>query len=178
MERLRGFVFGILFGIAASIATGYVLLERGYVDFGADRAPSSSEAKIAMGAVDAWADRNAGDQKNPLPATEENITAGATVYLNHCAGCHGVPSNPQSEFQRSFYPPAPGFFRDMPDMDDAQTFYVIKRGIRWTGMPAWDRTLSDEQIWQSVIFFDNMHKLPSSAADVFQPAALKPARAK
>jgi mono/diheme cytochrome c family protein len=168
---LRGFFFGILFGIALFIAGGYFLLEHGYVDFGADHPPSATEAKVAMGAVDAWADRDAGDRKNPLPASEENITAGATLYLNHCAGCHGVPSNPASQFQRSFYPPAPGFFREMPDMEDASTFYVIQRGIRWTGMPAWNSTLSDQQIWQIVVFFDNMHKLPPSAVKVFQPAA-------
>jgi mono/diheme cytochrome c family protein len=152
-------------------AAAYFLLERGYVDFGADRTPSATESKLAMGAVDAWSERRGGDQKNPVTATEENITGGATLYLNHCAGCHGVPSNPESQFQRSFYPPAPGFFRDMPDMNDGDTFYVIKHGIRWSGMPSWDATLNDQQIWQIVVFFDNMHKLPPSAAKVFQPAA-------
>lgn len=167
---MRAFLFGIVFGIAAFAAAAYFLFERGYVDFGADRAPSRAESKFAMGAVDAWSGRHSGDRKNPLPATEENIVAGATLYLNHCAGCHGVPSNPVSPFQQSFYPPAPGFFRDMPDMNDADTFYLIQRGIRWTGMPAWDNTLTDDQIWQIVLFFDNMHKLPPAATKVFTPS--------
>jgi mono/diheme cytochrome c family protein len=166
---VRGFILGVLFGMAAFIAAGYFAMTQGYVDFGADRAPTRTESQIAMSAVDGWADRQAGGAKNPVPATEESIAAGATLYLNHCAGCHGVPSNPESQFQRSFYPPAPGFFRDMPDMSDAQTFYVIRRGIRWTGMPAWDHTLSDQQIWQVVVFFDNMHKLPPAAQKVFEP---------
>lgn len=172
---MRRFFFGVILGVAAVAAAGYFLVEHGYVDFGADRTPSRVESNVAMNAVDAWAQRNAGDQKNPLPANEENITAGATLYLNHCAGCHGLPSNPESQFQRSFYPPAPGFFRDMPDMKDGEMFYVIKRGIRWTGMPAWSRTLNDEQIWQLVAFFDNMHKLPPAAEKVFEPVARRPA---
>ena len=166
---MRGFLFGIFFGVVAILAAGYFLLEHGYVDFGADRKPGPTESKIAMGAVDAWSDRNSGELKNPVAASDDNVTAGATIYLSHCAGCHGVPSNPESQFQRSFYPPAPGFFREMPDMDDGNTFYVIKRGIRWTGMPAWDSSLSDQQIWQVVVFFDNMHKLPPAAAKVFEP---------
>jgi mono/diheme cytochrome c family protein len=170
---VKNFILGILCGFAILAAAGYFLLERGYIDFGADRAPSSTEAAIAMHAVDAWTARNAGGAQNPLSASEENITAGATLYLNHCAGCHGVPSNPDSSFQHSFYPPAPGFFSQMPDMSDASTFYVIKRGIRWTGMPAWNRTLGDEQIWQLVLFFDNMHKLPPAAQKVFAPYAPK-----
>lgn len=167
---MRRFVFGIIASLAACAAAAYFLLERGYIDFGADQSPSRIESKLAMGAVDAWTERHASDRKNPLPATEENITAGATLYLNHCAGCHGVPSNPESQFQQSFYPPAPGFFREMPDMNDGETLYIIQRGIRWSGMPAWNRTLSDEQIWQIVVFFDNMHKLPPAAQKVFEPA--------
>lgn len=167
---MRGFVFGIIFGAVALAVAAYYLLDRGYVDFGADKPPSAVESKIAMGSIDSWARRYASGLKNPLSGTEENIVGGATLYLNHCAGCHGVPSSPESQFQRSFYPPAPGFFRDMPDMNDAETFYVIQRGIRWTGMPAWNHTLSDQQIWQVVIFFDNMHKLPPAAQKVFEPS--------
>jgi mono/diheme cytochrome c family protein len=127
-----------------------------------------------MSAVDAWAERHAGDRSNPTAPNEENVVAGATVYVNHCAGCHGVPSNPESQFQLSFYPPAPGFFRDKPDMSNSETFYVIKRGIRWTGMPAWGSTLTDEQIWQSVLFLDNAQKLPPAAEKVFEPTAARP----
>jgi mono/diheme cytochrome c family protein len=36
-------------------------------------------------------------------------------------------------------------------------------------MPAWGRTLSDDQIWQIVVFFDNMHRLPPAAQKVFEP---------
>jgi mono/diheme cytochrome c family protein len=175
---VKDFILGMLCGFAILAAGGYFLVERGYADFGADRTPSPTEASIAMRAVDEWSARNARGATNPVPTTDDNITQGATLYLDHCAGCHGVPSNPISNFQRSFYPPAPGFFREMPDMNDASTFYIIKRGIRWTGMPAWNRTLSDEEIWQVVVFFDNMHKLPPAAEKVFEPYAAKSAPAR
>ena len=175
---MRAFVLGMIFGIGALIAGAYFLAQRGYFDFGADRTPSSFESKVAMRAVDAWTARQAASLKNPLPSTEENIAAGATLYLNHCAGCHGVPSNPESQFQRSFYPPAPGFFRQMPDMSDGANFYVIQRGIRWTGMPAWRYTLTETQTWQLVTFFDNMHKLPPAAKKVFDISAQRTSGAK
>ena len=161
----------MIFGAVGLVAAAYFVAQRGYFDFGADRAPSSIESKVAMGAVDGWTARQAANLKNPLPASAENITAGANLYLNHCAGCHGVPSNPESQFQRSFYPPAPGFFRQMPDMSDGANFYVIQRGIRWTGMPAWRYTLTETQIWQLVTFFDNMHELPPAAQQVFDASA-------
>lgn len=171
---MRAIIVGFLLGAAACVAAAYFFLGRGYIDFGADATPSRIEANFAMSAVDEWADRRAGDRSNPVAATEENVVSGATIYLNHCAGCHGVPSNPESQFQRSFYPPAPGFFREKPDMGDSETFYVIKRGIRWTGMPTWGSTLTDEQIWQSVLFLDNAQKLPTAAEKIFESAAASP----
>lgn len=166
---MRGFILGILFTLIALVAGGWWCIKQGYIDFRADQKQSFAEEKIAMAAVDVWADRHAGDAKNPLAPTPESITAGAQLYLDHCGGCHGVPSNPESEFARSFNPPVPEFFKDSPDMSDSQNFYIIQRGIRWTGMPAWGKTLSDTQIWQLAIFLDNVNKLPPAAQKVFGP---------
>jgi mono/diheme cytochrome c family protein len=81
-----------------------------------------------------------------------------------------VPSNKESQFSRSFYPQAPGFFEDTPDMPENQNFYIIQHGIRWSGMPAWNQTLSDAQVWQVVTFLSNIQKLPPAALKAFEPA--------
>lgn len=168
---MKNFLFGIIFTVIAILVGGYWCMKKGYVDFGADQQPSFLERHFAMEAVDASTDRHAPDVKNPVAATEDNLVAGAQLYLNHCAGCHGVPSNRESQFSKSFYPTAPGFFKDMPDMAENQNFYIIEHGIRWTGMPAWNQTLSDGQVWQVVTFLSNMEKLPPKALNVFEPAA-------
>lgn len=127
-----------------------------------------------MRAMDAATERRAPEQKNPIPPTEENLVAGAKLYLDHCAGCHGVPSNPASPFSRSFNPPSPGFFRRAPDMPDNQNFYIIQHGVRWTGMPAWGRILSDEQIWKIATFMSHIEKLPPAAQKLLEPAQAPP----
>jgi mono/diheme cytochrome c family protein len=115
------------------------------------------------------------DLKNPVAANEENLAAGAKLYINHCAGCHGIPSNPDSQFGRSFYPTVPPFFKDSPDMAENQNFYIIQHGIRWTGMPAWNKTLNETQIWQIVTFLSNIEKLPPAAKREFdQPGVTAP----
>lgn len=168
---MRGFVLGVLCTLAVLAIGGYFCLRQGYMSFNADTQPSGLEAKLAMAAVDASTDRHAPDAKNPVPATDENLAAGAKLYLDHCAGCHGVPSNPESTFMDSFYPPVPGFFHDAPDMPENQNFYIIQHGIRWTGMPAWNHTLNDMQTWQVVTFLSHMEKLPPAALAVFGPNA-------
>jgi thiosulfate dehydrogenase len=168
---MKSFSLGILFTLAVLLAGGYWLMKSGRVDFGADQQPSATESKLAMAAVDASTDRRAPVQDNPVQPTEENLVAGAKLYLNHCGGCHGVPSHPNSTFAVSFYPPVPGFFEDAPDMSENQNFYIIQHGIRWTGMPAWKSTLDDTQIWQTVVFLSHLNKLPDAAQKVFDSAA-------
>jgi mono/diheme cytochrome c family protein len=165
---MKNFLLGIIFTIVVLFAVGYFYAMRGYVDFRADQEPSSAERHFAMAAVDASTDRHASDAKNPAPATEENLVAGALLYLNHCGGCHGVPSNPDSQFARSFYPPIPGFFKEAPDMPENQNHYIIVHGIRWTGMPAWGKSLNSTQTWQIVTFLSNIEKLPPAAKRVFE----------
>ena len=166
---MKNFIVGILFTLVVLIAGGAYYAYRGYVDLRADVQPSAVEQKVAMSAMDASTDRHAPDQKNPVPSTEENLVAGAKLYYNHCAGCHGAPSSPETQFGKSFNPPVPQFFKDAPDMPDNENFYVIQHGVRWTGMPAWNKTLSDEQIWQLVTFMSTIGKLPPAALKELEP---------
>lgn len=164
---MRNFILGIIFTLIAVVVGVIWTAKSGRVNFEADQTPPSLERSFAMGAMDAATEKHAPDVKNPLAPTEDNVVAGAHVYLDHCAGCHGVPSNPDSQFARSFNPPVPGFFQDAPDMPENQNFYIIQHGIRWTGMPAWNKTLNDNQIWQVVTFMSNIEKLPASAKKIF-----------
>jgi mono/diheme cytochrome c family protein len=165
---MKGFLLGIIFTIVVGLAGVFFIAKRGYIDFAADNPPSSIEQHFTMSAVDASTDRRAPDAKNPVTPTEENITAGAQLYLDHCAGCHGIPSNSDSQFGRSFNPPVPQFFKDSPDMPENQNFYIIQHGTRWSGMPSWGKTLSEAQIWQIVTFMSHIEKLPPPASKVFE----------
>lgn len=165
---MRGFLLGIIFTLLVIVVGVFWVAKSGRINFEADQEPSRFERSFAMSAVDASTDHQAPDTKNPLAPTEENITSGARIYVDHCAGCHGVPSNPDSQFAQSFNPPVPRFFKDSPDMPENQNFFIIQHGIRWSGMPAWNKTLNDNQIWQVVTFMSNIEKLPASAKKIFE----------
>src|SRR3984957_21101893 len=105
------FITSLIIGIAIFLA-----IKQGYVDFRADQDSSVLERKFAMQAVDSSTDRHAPDEKNPIPANDENLAVGAKLYINHCAGCHGVPSNSNTQYARSFNPPVPTFFTDAPEL--------------------------------------------------------------
>ncbi|HKS67956.1 MAG TPA: c-type cytochrome [Candidatus Acidoferrales bacterium] len=171
---MRNFILGIIFTLVV-LALGAVCYTRlGLVNVQADQPPSSLERWFLGGASDAAVERNAPNIKNPVPATEENVVAGAQLYANDCEGCHGTPSDPNIPFSHSLNPPAPRFFVHAPDMPENQNFYIAKHGLRWTGMPAWGKTLSDQQIWQIVTFLSNVEKLPPAAKKVLEPSSTPP----
>ena len=54
------------------------------------------------------------------------------------------------------------FQKEKPDMPENQNFYLIKHGIRYSGMPAWERSMTDEQTWEVVAFLSHMDKLSAA----------------
>jgi mono/diheme cytochrome c family protein len=163
---MRGFLFAILIVILiAALGLGSVWM--GFVNMRADAPPSKLESTFIGHAMDASVARSAPDVTNPITLTEPNLTAGARVYRDNCASCHGDPSRPRSPFGAAFNPPAPQFMFDTPDMPQNQNFYILQHGIRWTAMPAWKNLLTDQQMWQTVTFLSHIHELPSAALQVF-----------
>ncbi len=177
---MKALILGILITIAAIIIAVIFVAETGRVDMRADQAPSSWERHLVGGAMDASVDRYAPKVTNPLQPTTQNLIAGAAVYLDHCALCHGDPAHPRSALGESLYPHAPQFMTDAADMGDADNYYITVHGIRWTGMPGWRNVLKDEDIWQVVTFIGRMGNLPPEVNSVFglqgPPAAGKPTK--
>jgi len=98
--------------------------------------PSTFERRTANQSVDAWVDAHAPTQANPFQPTANNVMDGSMTYDKNCAFCHGNLKQPESPMHRKFYPSAPQLMTHIPDDPDGHVFYVIKYGIRYTGMPA------------------------------------------
>lgn len=81
----------------------------------------------------------------------ELISAGAGNYDSMCTGCHLAPGMSDSELSKGLYP-APPDFSKTPIGDPAEAFWVIKHGIKASGMPAWGKSMEDEYIWGMVAF--------------------------
>ena len=128
-----------------------VVMRLGLLPVSADGNHSRLEARIMPAVLRVAVARRASDQSNPIVATEDNLKAGTRAYKTMCATCHGTAGSGPSEYGQSFYPAAPPLSGGLPQYTDAETFWIIKHGIRNTGMPAWGRMLSDEEIWQVVM---------------------------
>ncbi len=152
---LGGLVTLMVLGVGA-----FLYLRMGYPSTRADVGPSKLETRWAMSFLDASVDRHAPKQSNAAGASQAILIEGMKLYKANCARCHGAPGHPERTFGHPFYPPAPNFMEEAPDMPENQNFYIIKHGIRWTGMPAWGSVLSGEEIRQLTTFLSHMNRLP------------------
>lgn len=90
----------------------------------------------------------ANDLKVPDLDGRERIEQGAGNYNAMCAGCHLKPGVSETELSKGLYPAPPDLTRT--EVDEAEAFWVIKHGIKASGMPAWGKSMEDEYIWNMV----------------------------
>jgi hypothetical protein len=160
---MKPFVLGAItaYGVAALVLVSSAKL--GILPTRADVSPSRLEANLLGSALHASVARHAPKGGNPMPASEENLIAGAKLYRQMCSRCHGVSRESDNSYGRSFYPPAPYLPLNRTSYNDSEMFWIVKHGIRNTAMPAWGNLLSDDEIWQAVTLVRKFDSLPDSA---------------
>jgi thiosulfate dehydrogenase len=153
---MRGFIIGVVVTLVVLFGGAYIYMTSGAFDTRAvGNTPGSFERQVANKSVDEWVEGHAAKQDNPFQPTMENVTAGAKVYDDNCAFCHGSLKQPISPMRKNFYPSVPQLMSRTPHDPDSDLFYVVKYGIRFTGMPGWDGQLSDDDMWKAVLFIKN-----------------------
>jgi thiosulfate dehydrogenase len=155
------FGLGVVVTIASLVGGGYLFVKTGGVSMDTTAPPLPLEKKVARMALRASVGKSAA-QTDPLPPTEDNMLAGAHEYRDHCAVCHGTPGRARTAISRGMAPPPPQLFakRDMvTDDPEGVTYWKVTHGIRLTGMPGFDRTLSDTQRWQITMLVSHADKL-------------------
>lgn len=101
----------------------------------------------------------ANDIEVPDLQDEALIRTGAGNYNAMCIGCHLAPGVEQTELSQALYPSPPNLATRGIGGDPAAAFWIIKHGIKATGMPAWGKSMGDEYIWGIVAFLDQLPKL-------------------
>ncbi len=165
-KLLLGFVVGILTVPVTGIAAAWL----GWLPVSAKAKPGTLETAFAHLALERAAARRAPQVSNPVAPTEENLLAGMKIFKGNCAGCHGDPNNAaRRESKGILYPSPPVFVLHPPRKPDNQLFWIVKNGVRYTGMFWWDgqwgkdssgKEISDENIWKAVTFLKHLDSLP------------------
>lgn len=128
--------------------------------FSARSQPTWYEAALARHARRLATELGARNMTNPLPPSLINVAEGRDHFADHCAICHANDGSGKTMMGSSMYPPAPDM-RDKgsQELSDGELMYIIKNGIRFTGMPGWGG--ESEENWKLVLFIRHLPKLSS-----------------
>jgi len=159
------FILGVILTLVVLAIGGLVITMLGFVPTHADATPPNWEQRLASTALDASMERRAPRVSNPVPPTDDNLIDGMKIYTMNCAECHGTLDGKPNNFGASFYPPAPDLILDPLDDPEWHIFYAVRTGIRYTGMPAWSKTLSESELWKVTAFLSRIQKLPPAVQD-------------
>ncbi|HLZ30083.1 MAG TPA: c-type cytochrome [Chloroflexota bacterium] len=105
-----------------------------------------------------------GNAPNPVAQNARALVAGRDAYTGSCASCHGAAGDGRGVFGISSYPNATDLTsHDATEKSDAETFWIIKNGLSFTGMPGFADQYSDQDLWSLVTYVRALQN-PSGAA--------------
>ena len=169
-HRIVGII--ILIPVLLILAGGLLFLRGG---ISTRDEPSGAEKFMARRARHLAIPIAARELKNPLPPAPELLAEAWTHFADHCALCHGNDGRGRTEIGRNLYPKAPDMTAaETQSLSDGELFYIIKNGVRLTGMPAWgaDTPQDDRASWQLVHFIRHLPNI--TEAEIHGMEALNP----
>ena len=158
------FLFGLVVGIVLVAVVVLLYFKFGHVPVAVADPPFPAERIITGVPLEARIDREM--VKNPpIQPEEANFVAGAHIYSDNCAVCHGFHSKP-AKFGKHMFPDAPPLWEKhhngnvvgVSDDPPGETYWKVANGIRLTGMPAYKEVLTDTEMWQVTILLANADK--------------------
>ena len=160
---MRSFVWGMIVGMCLLSLGVFAYFLAGQAPVATDAEPMPFEKYLAKQALHKALAREM-PHNVPIPADESNYVAGAQVYKENCAVCHGLPGKPETAIAKGMFPKPPQLMQGKGVTDDPpeETFWKVVHGIRLTGMPGFKGSLSDTQSWQVSLLLANADKLPDN----------------
>lgn len=171
------FLMGVLISVLIAGITGLAFLYSGIYPMGAD-VPHNRLTHWALETLrESSLERASRAVELPDLTSPDLILAGGADYNEMCAACHLKPGKPESDMSTGLYPRPPNL--TIPPFlhagyDDSERasrlarrqFWVIKHGIKASGMPAWGKTHDDQRIWAMVAFLQQLPRLDAAQYQV------------
>ncbi len=170
---MRKFWIGLIIGLAIIPVGALCYLRFGNPPVAVADQPFTFEKQIVQVPLH---DRITRDMPKSVPVqpTADNLVAGAQIYRQNCAFCHGL-NNQNSTVAPHMYPHAPQLWQahgprsvvGVSDDPPGATYWIVSNGIRLSAMPSFDQVLSSTQMWQVSLLLANAGKpLPQPAMDI------------
>ncbi|GGE71607.1 c-type cytochrome [Sphingomonas prati] len=106
------------------------------------------------------------------PATDTTgLASAAGHFAGQCSVCHGAPGERPSPVMQAATPPAPDLAVNARDWTDEQLFWILKHGVKFSGMPAWPVQDRDDEVRRMAAF---VRRLPAMTPETYRALAYGP----
>ena len=174
---MKTFLIGLIVGLILIPLCVFIYFATGSAPVATAAPAMPFEKMLANSALHSHIDKEM-PKTVPVPADEPNFLAGANVYRENCAVCHGFPGGTPTAISRGMFPKPPKLLEGTGVTDDppGESYWKIANGIRLSGMPSFSESLSQTQMWQVSLLVANADKLPDSVKTaLYRPIPLPPA---
>ena len=172
---LKGLIVGIVLGVLLVAGSVYLYFSTGRAPVATSAPPMPMEKTFARIGLHAYLEKLPHPEPQ-VPVDEVNLIAGAKVYKEQCATCHGLPGEPKGVIAMGMYPAPPQLFHGtgVTDDDAWESFWKAENGIRMTGMPGFKGQLTETQIWQVTVLVKNADKISDAVKKELAAGASTP----
>ncbi|MBV9510020.1 MAG: cytochrome c [Caulobacteraceae bacterium] len=172
------FAWGLVCGAAGVLGViglaALAVVQFGLFDVRAST-PHGPLATWAMHATMIHVAQRGGASVGPAPPIgPDDIQTGAALYDQNCAACHGGPGLARARWANGMTPSPPFLLDAARRWTRPQLFWIVRNGVKMTGMPAWSSTLSDGQVWDLAAFLEALPDLSPRAYARVKAAAVTP----
>jgi mono/diheme cytochrome c family protein len=149
----------ILVGVAGPIVV-YAYVKSGLFNVAASRPHSRLVEWITHETMINSVKRRAPNVALPKEVSVAQAIRGFCAYETHCVACHGAAAVARAQWVNGLNPEPPYLLDATKRWSPSQLHWIVRNGIKMTGMPAWRESMTDRQIRDVVAFVEAMPQMP------------------
>jgi mono/diheme cytochrome c family protein len=152
-------LIGVLLAVAVAVAGGLAFVYSGVYNVAASAGHTAFAGWLLHTTMHQSVHRRAHDISPPPLDRPDTIERGATGYDDMCAQCHLRPGLSSTPLHTGLTPQPPDFTQGIDHLSEAEQFWIIKHGIKFTAMPAWGEVDDEDTLWAVVAFLQRLPEL-------------------
>lgn len=160
-EKLQHILIGAAIALVVIVPLGsFAFVKSGIYNVGASKPHTTLTEWITHDTMIHSVRRHAKGVAPPMRFAADQVTAGFCSYETHCVACHGAAGVARQRWAGGMEPAPPYLLDINRRFTRPELFWIVKNGIKMTGMPSWKNEMSDGQIWNVVAWLQASAKLP------------------
>jgi mono/diheme cytochrome c family protein len=162
--RWSGFILGVVATLVVTATAGLAWVYTGSYDVSATGGHGAAENWLLGTTMEKSVASRASAIAEPAAFTPADVAAGAVEFKAMCQQCHGGPGAERAEWASGMVPRAPDLARSAAEWRPREIFWIVKNGIKMTGMPAFGADHDDDALWSIAAF---VKALPTMSASQY-----------